>query len=80
MPILDDIMDHDVLGPVLRQGREEGLAVARRIIRRSLEVRFGIVPAGVDARLASLSAPELEALHDRIPEVTHIKELFPDSK
>jgi predicted transposase YdaD len=80
MPILDDILDHDVLGPVLRQGREEGLAVARRMIRRYLQQRFGIVPPWVDARIASLSAPELETLHDRIPEVSDVKDLFPDAK
>jgi hypothetical protein len=97
MPILDDIMDHDVLGPVLRRGREEGrkegreegreegrkegLEVAgRSFIKRSLEQRFGIVPAWIDARLASLSADELDALFDRLPEVSDIKNLFPESK
>jgi hypothetical protein len=92
MPILDDIMDHDVLGPVLRQGREEGREegrkeglkegeeAARIIIRRLLEQRFGIVPAWVAPRLASLSAPDLVRLSDRIPEASDIKDLFPNSK
>jgi len=89
MPILDDIMDHSVLGPVLRQGREEGLKeglkegredMGRRISRRSIARRFGTVPVWVEARLASLSADELEALNDRLPEVSDIKELFPNLK
>jgi predicted transposase YdaD len=84
MPILDDIMDHDVLGPVLRRGREEGRREAeeavRRISRRWLERRFGIVPNWVDARLAALSASELEALNDRLPEVSDVKDLFQDTK
>ncbi len=84
MPILDDIMDHDVLGPVLRQGREEGRReaeeAARRISRRWIERRFGGVPARVDTRLGSLSADELEVLNDRLPDVSDIKDLFPDSK
>ena len=81
MPILDDIMDHDVLGPVLRQGRKEGSEdMGRRISRRWIARRFGNVPAWVDARLAGLSADELEALNDRLPEVSEIKDLFPDSK
>jgi predicted transposase YdaD len=50
MPILDDIMDHDVLGPVLRQGRKEGSEeTARRIIRPLLQQRFGSVPDWVEA-------------------------------
>jgi hypothetical protein len=58
MPILDDIMDHDVLGPVLRKGREEGrkeaAEAALKIVKPLLEQRFGTVPARVDARLAGV--------------------------
>jgi hypothetical protein len=38
MPILDDIMDHDVLGPAIRQGRQEG---GQDILRGQLNKRFG---------------------------------------
>jgi predicted transposase YdaD len=89
MPILDDIMDHDVLGPVLRQGRNEGRKegrqegreeAARSFVRRSLEQRFKMVPSWVEARLTSLNATELDTLFDRIPEASAITDLFPDSK
>jgi predicted transposase YdaD len=81
MPILDDIMDHDVLGPVLRQGREEGRhETFLRIIRRSLALRFGSVPASINDRLANFSSNELETLHERLPQITDIKDLFPNSK
>jgi hypothetical protein len=84
MPILDDIMDHDVLGPVLRQGREEGrreaAEAALKIIRPLLEQRLGTVPGWVDARLADLSAAELVTLLARLPEVSDIKDLFTDLK
>jgi len=85
MPILDDIMDHSVLGPVLRQGRNEGRQegreeAGRSFVKRSLEQRFGTMPAWLDARLASLTATELDSLFDRIPEVSDIKDLFPNLK
>lgn len=81
MPILDDIMDHDVLGPVLRQGREEGRhETFLRIIKRSLALRFGSVPASINDRLANFSSNELETLHERLPQITDIKDLFPNSK
>ena len=64
MPILHDIMDHDLLGPVRRHGIELGLAEGeakglvageRRVIRRLIGKRFGPVPEWVKQRLDAFS-------------------------
>jgi len=85
MPILDDIMDHDVIGPTFRKGlekgREEGreqgtqteaLAYTRRLLTR----RFGALPTGFEDRLAKLSTRELEDLGLRSLDATALADLF----
>ena len=73
MPILDDIMDHDVIGPAIREGRLQGeLAVLRRLIAK----RFGSVPSAVDERLLKLPIAELEDFSDKIIDAKTIDELF----
>jgi predicted transposase YdaD len=85
MPILDDIMDHDVIGPAIReglqQGRREGLQQGLQqgeliILRRLLGKRFGALPTWVDERLTKLSSAELEELSLRLFDVKSIDELF----
>jgi predicted transposase YdaD len=89
MPILDDIMDHDLLGPAIRQGMQKGLeqgleqgvqrGVQRgelTILRRQLAKRFGALPATIDERLATLSTAELEDLSVRLFDIKSIDELF----
>ncbi len=73
MPILDDIIDHDVIGPLIRQGRQEGELT---ILRGLLAKRFGELPAWVDERLADLSTSELEDLSLRLFDVQSLDELF----
>ncbi len=82
MPILDNIMDHDLLGPVFRQGEMKGeqkgeLRGELKLLRRSINKRFGLMPAWVDDHLANLSSPEIEALNDRLFEVQTLEELIP---
>ncbi len=117
MPILLDIMDHEVIGPAIRkgleQGRQEGRLEGRQegrlegrqegrlegrqegrlegrqegrqeafreacqnLVRRLLEKRFGEIPVWAEARLAELSAAELEELAVRIFDTSHLEELF----
>ena len=81
MPILNDIMDHDLLGPIFREGRQEGLQEGLQkgelaILRRQLAKRFGTPPAWVDERLAKLSTAELEDLSLRLFDTQSIDELF----
>jgi predicted transposase YdaD len=81
MPILDDIMDHDVLGPAIREGMQKGLeqGVQRgelTILRRQLAKRFGALSPAIDERLATLSTAELEDLSVRLFDIKSIDELF----
>jgi hypothetical protein len=73
MPILNDIMDHDFLGPLIRKGRQEGEI---KILRNQLGKRFGELPAWVDDRLTNLSTSELEDLSLRLFDAKTLNELF----
>jgi len=66
-------MDHGIIGPAIRQGRQEGELI---ILRRLIGKRFGTLPAWADERLAKLSPPELEQLSDRVLDAKSIDELF----
>ncbi len=82
MPILNSILDHQVIGPAIRQGRQEGWQEGRQegrqeILRLMLEKRFGSLPAWVEARLRSLSASDLDGIAVRILDATRLEELFP---
>ncbi len=85
MPILDDIMTHDVLGPAIRQGRKEGREEGLQeglqqgelaILRRMIGKRFGALPSVYEKRLAKLSSRELEALSLRLFDAKSIEDLF----
>lgn len=85
MPILNDIMDHKVLGREYKRGRAEGIEEGRqdgvqqgelRILRRLLEKRFGPIPAWVEERLGGQSAEDLEALSVRLLEARSLEELL----
>jgi hypothetical protein len=78
MPILNDIMDHGVIGPAIRQGRREGkIEGAAAIAQRLLSARFGPLSATTKKRLAKLTLPELEDLAIRLLTAKSIAELFP---
>ncbi len=81
MPLLDDIMDNNVFGPVIRQSMEKGLEKGRReegtlILRRLVAKRFGPLPAWAEERLANLSVSELEDLSLRVLDAQNINEMF----
>lgn len=77
MPILDDIMDHEVLGRERKRGialgREEG---ERGLIMRQLPRRFGPVPDWAKQRLESLSPAELEPIALRLLDAQTLEELL----
>lgn len=71
MPILNDIMDHEVLGPVLQKGLEQGIEQGTHqshvtLLRRLIEKRFGLLSPATAQRLSQLSTAQLESLADRI--------------
>jgi hypothetical protein len=69
MPITDDIMDHDLLGPAIRPG---GLNMVRRQATRL----FGPIPEWPEDCLHCLSIPETENLSLRLYDAKTIEDLF----
>lgn len=85
MPILDDILDHKVLGREFKRGRDEGREEGREegvrkgeiaILRRLIEKRFGTLPQWASERLAGRSAAELEQLSERLLDASTIEDLL----
>jgi hypothetical protein len=85
MPILNDIMDHGIIGPAIRQGVQQGVQQGGQqgvqqgeltILRRLILKRFGPLPAWADERLPTLSTAELEDLSLRLLEAQNLDELF----
>ncbi len=73
MPILDDFMDHDLFGPVMR----EGIATGERTLFLKLAAkRFGLVPEWVSERIGQLGNEELEDLSVRLLDAKSLDELF----
>ncbi len=75
MPILDDIMDHEVLGREYKKGHKEGKAEGqaegeavgeRNLFRRQLEKRFGPLPELAQQQLATCSTAQVETLNDAL--------------
>jgi hypothetical protein len=67
MPIVLNILDNKVLGPVYMRGE---LA----LLRRQIEARFGAVPDWVEDRLAKCSSPEIEDLGVRLLKAETLEE------
>ena len=85
MPILNDILDHEVLGREYKKGLEAGVQQGRQrgvqegeaaMIRRQIAERFGAMPVWAQERLAQLSAPELEEVGVRLLKANSVEELF----
>jgi hypothetical protein len=81
MPILEDIMDHDIIGPAIRQGRAEGRVEGRvegqvEILLSLIEKRFGRVPATVGKRIAALKPAQLKRVGLRLLDARRIEDLF----
>ena len=84
MPLIIDLMENDIIGPAIRQGLAQGLATGRaegeqRLLRLQIEKRFGPIPEWANARLASLSVTEIEALGERIFDASSIETLLKTS-
>jgi predicted transposase YdaD len=88
MPILNDIMDHQVIGPAIRKGLQQGLQQGRQeglkegllrsqnILRQLLERRFGPLPEWVGKRVAESSAAELEEITISVLDAKDLEHLF----
>ena len=73
MPITEDIMDHDVLGPVLRKVRAEG---QMEMLLSQVQKRFGRIPPTVSERIAALKPAQLKRVGLRILDAQSIEDLF----
>jgi len=73
MPILNDIMDHAVIGPERRRGREDG---ERSIVLRQIAKRFGPLPAAARKRIEALPASKIERIALRLLDARSLDELL----
>lgn len=77
MPILDDIMDHKVLGREFKRGLEQGLHDGElAVLLPLIEKRFGALPASARERLDRMTAQEVESVALRLLDVRNIEELL----
>ena len=88
MPILNDIMDHAVIGRErkrgikigmeqgLERGLEQGLEHERQVILRQIAKRFGPVPTAPRRHIAALSPSELERIALRLLDAASLQELL----
>ena len=92
MPVLSDIMDHDLIGPAIRQGIKEGIKegrkeglqqgleqsheALRKLVSRLIEKRFGPISTSTEAQFSSLTPAELEDLITRLVDARSVEELF----
>jgi len=81
MPILDDIMDHEVLGRERKRGIEMGRAEGkvegeRKVILRLVGKRFAPLPDWAKQRIESLSGAELESVEPRLLDAPTLEDLF----
>jgi hypothetical protein len=74
MPILNDILDHEVLGREYKKGLQQE---ALNLVRRLVEARFGATPTWAEERLAKRSPAELEDLAVRLLTAQSLEELLP---
>jgi len=73
MPILDDIMDHELFGPKIRQGRVEG---ERTLVLRLMEKRFGPLEARLRERIESMDVGAVEDLGLRLLDAKNLRDLL----
>jgi predicted transposase YdaD len=77
MPILEDIMDHEIIGRERKRGmaigRDEG---KREMILEQLEERFGKVSASARERVEAMDAQELATISRRLLTAASLEELL----
>ena len=81
MPIMEDIMDHDVIGPAIRKGLRQGRVEGRvegqvEILRSLIQKRFGRIPPAVGERIATLKPAQLKRVGLRLLDAQRIDDLF----
>jgi hypothetical protein len=73
MPIQEDIMDHEVIGPAIRQAHANG---QMELLLGLIEKKFGVIPPRTHERIASLKPDQLKAAGLRLLDAQRIEDLF----
>ncbi|HEY3823846.1 MAG TPA: DUF4351 domain-containing protein [Bryobacteraceae bacterium] len=81
MPVLNDIMDNKVIGPVLRRGLRQGRMEGRmegqvEMLLSQIEKRFGRIPPAVGQRIVALKPAQLKRVGLRLLDARRIEDLF----
>jgi hypothetical protein len=77
MPILNDIMDDEVIGPLIRKGLVQGRVEGQvEILGSQIEKRFGPIPPEISQRIAALKPAQLKRLALRLLDAQRIEDLF----
>jgi len=85
IPILNDIMDHELFGPRIREAKDLGRAEGRvegrvegeqTIVIRLIEKRFGTVPAWSRQRIEAMPAAQIEQVALRLLDAESLEELL----
>ena len=77
MPIMEDIMDHDVIGPLLRKGMRQGRVQGQvEMLTSLIEKRFGEVPPALSQRIAALKPAQLKRAGLRLLDAQRVEDLF----
>jgi hypothetical protein len=73
MPITEDTVYNEVVGPLLRQGRAEGQV---EMLLSQIQKRFGRVPPAVSQQIAALKPAQLKRAGLRLLDAQRIEDLF----
>ena len=81
VPVLNDILEHKVLGREFKKGMAQGVKEgmqqeALTVLRRLIEKRFGSLPDWAGERLAERNATELEDLSVRVLDAKSVEDLL----
>jgi len=77
MPILNDIMDDEVIGPLIRKGLVQGRVEGQvEMLLSQVEKRFGRVPPAIEQRIAALKPAQLKRVGLRLLDAQRIEDLF----
>jgi len=77
MPVDMDILEHDYVGPLIREGIAQGRREATvEILKGQIEKRFGNLPTWVEQRLTDSSQADLQNLALKVIDAKTLEELF----
>ena len=77
MPILLDIMDDEIFGPLIRKGLVQGRMEGQvEMLLSMIEKRFGQVPPAISQRIAGLKPAQIKRAGLRLLDAQRVEDLF----